>query len=158
MVNLLVLTPESRITTRHPSSLLSTESYWFHDEVEAFVPKFQMKCCHLVILVKKWRVHPSGFQTSTRFVIESKNESCTYSLTGEELSKSVWSTAIAKQDLFSLACQPIHSFSYKVNRVRKLIFCKLAHIHIVYIEVIGLETNVWKSKRHSEKIRKCKIV
>ena len=118
-----------------------------------------MKCCHLVILVKKWRVHPSGFQTSTRFVIESKNESCTYSLTGEELSKSVWSTAIgehkAKQDLFSLACQPIHSFSYKVNRVRKLIFCKLAHIHIVYIEVIGLETNVWKAKGNSESSKIC---
>lgn len=83
----------------------------------------------------------------------------TYSLTGEELSKSVWSTAIgehkAKQDLFSLACQPIHSFSYKVNRVRKLIFCKLAHIHIVYIEVIGLETNVWKAKGNSESSKIC---
>lgn len=29
------------------------------------------KCCHLVILVKKWTVHPSGFQTPTRFVISS---------------------------------------------------------------------------------------
>ena len=50
---------------------------WRGADICPWISNADCCCSHLVILVKKWRVHPSGFQTSTRFCHRLQNESCT---------------------------------------------------------------------------------